>query len=116
MDEITGEKAKLRRRSRAEIAAVVAGYRASGLTQRVYAQQVGVSLASIARWVHGKGQGGAPAPGGFAAVQLRAEPAAAGDAAIKIRWPEGVEVELPRSLGEATLRRCLREVLLSCSR
>jgi len=37
------------RRSRAEIAAVVAGYRESGLTQRAYAQQVGVSLASIAR-------------------------------------------------------------------
>jgi transposase-like protein len=116
MDETNDGKAKQPRRSRAEIAAVVAGYRESGLTQRAYAKQVGVSLASIARWVHGKGQGGAQAPGGFAAVQLRAEPAAAADSAVKIRWPEGVEMELPRSLGESILRRCLREVLLSCSR
>ena len=115
MDETKDGKAKQPRRSRAEIAAVVAGYRESGLTQRAYAQQVGVSLASIARWVHGKGQGGAAAPAGFAAVQLRAEPPAA-DAAVKIRWPEGVEMELPLSLGEATLRRCLGEVLRSCSR
>jgi hypothetical protein len=104
------------RRSQAEIAAVVAGYRASGQTQRAYAKHAGVSLASIARWVHGKGQSAAAGPGGFAAVQLREEPAPAADAAVKIRWPEGIEVELPRSLGEATLRRCLREVLLSCSR
>jgi hypothetical protein len=115
MDETNERKAKQPRRSRAEIAAVVAGYRESGLTQRAYAKQVGVSLASIVRWVHGKGQGGAPVRGGFAAVQLRPEPAA-DSAGIKIRWPEGMEVELPRSLGEATLRRCLREVLQSCSR
>lgn len=93
---------------------MVAGYRESGLTQRAYAKQAGVSLASIARWVQGKSQGVA-APGGFAAVQLRAEPAAE-SAVIKIRSPEGIEVELPRGLGELTLRRCLREVLLSCSR
>jgi len=115
MDETNVGQTKRLRRSRQEIAAVVAGYRQSGLTQRAYAKQVGVSLASIARWVHGKGQGGAAAPAGFAAVQLRAEPAAEGST-IKIRWPEGIEVELPRSLGEPTLRRCLREVLLSCSR
>ena len=36
-------------------------------------------------------------------------------AAVKIRWPEGIEVELPLSLGERSLRRCLREVL-TCSR
>jgi hypothetical protein len=51
----------------------------------------------------------------IAAVQLRPEPAA-DSSGIKIRWPEGMEVELPRSLGEATLRRCLREVLQSRSR
>src|SRR5580692_7857209 len=98
MDETIDGQVKRLRRSRAEIAAVVAGYRESGLTQRAYAQQVGVSLASIARWVHGKGQGGAAAPAGFAAVQLRAEPAAE-LSAVRIRWPEGLEVELPRSLG-----------------
>ena len=114
MDETNEGKAKRARRSRAEIAAMVAGYRGSGLTQRAYAKQVGVSLASIWRWLHGKGRNAATAPAGFAAVQLRAEPAAE-ISAVKIRWPEGIEVELPRSLGEATLRRCLREVL-SCSR
>ena len=114
MDETNDGKAKRRRRSRQEIGAVVAGYRQSGLTQRAYAKQVGVSLTSIARWLRGKGGDGVAASAGFAAVQLRGEPAAE-ISAVKIRWPEGIEVELPRSLGEATLRRCLREVL-SCSR
>ena len=49
------------------------------------------------------------------AVAWRANPVEAEGAAVKIRWPEGIEVELPLSLGELTLRRCLREVL-TCSR
>ena len=77
------------------MAAAVAGYRESGLTQRAYAKQLGVSLASIGRWLHGKGQGGTAAPAGFAAVHLRAEPGAE-ISAVKIRRPEGIEMELPR--------------------
>lgn len=115
MDELNGGKGKRRRRSREEIAALLAGFRESGQTQQEYAKQIGVSLASIGRWLHGKGQGGTPGPAGFAAVQLRADPVVAEGPAVKIRWPEGIEVELPLSLGELTLRRCLREVL-SCSR
>ena len=48
-------------------------------------------------------------------MQLRADPVVPEGAAVKIRWPEGIEVELPLSLGERSLRRCLREVL-TCSR
>ena len=83
--------------------------------REAYARQVGVSLSSIGRWVRGNGQSGAPGRAGFAAVQLRADPVVAEGAAVKIRWPEGIEVELPLSLGERSLRRCLREVL-TCSR
>ena len=115
MDELNGGKGKRRRRSREEIAVLLAGLRESGQTQQAYAKQVGVSLASIGRWLRGKGQCSAPGRAGFAAVQLRADPVVAEGAAVKIRWPEGIEVELPLSLGERSLRRCLREVL-TCSR
>jgi len=89
----------------------MAGYRASGLTQRAYAAQVGVSLASLSRWLHG---GCAVRPAGFATVQVQPEPAVG--SAVKIRWPEGIEVELPLSLGEVTLRRWLGEFLAPCLR
>ena len=115
MDELNEGKRKWRRRSREEIAVLLAGLRESGQTQQAYAKQVGVSLSSIGRWVRGNGQSGAPGRAGFAAVQLRADPVESEGAAVKIRWPEGIEVELPLSLGERSLRRCLREVL-TCSR
>jgi hypothetical protein len=102
---------KRRRRSCTEIAAVVAGYRPSGLTQRAYALQVGVSLASLTRWLH---RGSAARPASFATVQVQPEQAVG--SAVKIRWPEGMEVELPLSLGEVTLRRWLGEFLAPCSR
>ena len=73
MDELNEGKRKWRRRSREEIAVVLAGLRGSGQTQEAYAKQVGVSLSSIGRWVRGNGQSGAPGRAGFAAVQLRAE-------------------------------------------
>ena len=111
MDETNGNRKKRRRRSRAEIAELVAGYHPSGLTQRAYAAQVGVSLASLSRWLHG---GGAVRPAGFATVQLQPEPVVG--SAVKIRWPEGMEVELPLSLGEVTLRRWLGEFLSPCLR
>ena len=115
MDELNEGKRKWRRRSREEIGVLLAGLRESGPTQQAYAKQVGVSLSSIGRWVRGNGQSGAPGRAGFAAVQLRADPVVAEGAAVKIRWPAGIEVERPLSLGERSLRRCLREVL-TCSR
>lgn len=111
MDETNRIRTKRRRRSCTEIAAVVTGYRSSGLTQRAYAAQVGVSLASLTRWLY---KGGAVRPAGFATVQLQPEQAVG--SAVKIRWPEGMEVELPLSLGEVTLRRWLGEFLAPCSR
>jgi hypothetical protein len=102
-----------RRRSPAQIAALLAEYRESGLTQRAYAARAGVSLSSLVRWLHRR-DATAEAPAGFAAVQLR--PEASGGSGVTIRWAEGVEVELPLSLGEATLRRWLGRFLAPCSR
>ena len=110
MDET---KAGKRRRSPAQIAALLTGYRESGLTQRAYAVQVGVSLSSLGRWLHAGGAA-ADGPTEFASVQLRSEPAAG--PGVTIRWPEGTELELPLSLGEATLRRWLSRFLVPCSR
>jgi hypothetical protein len=51
MDELNGGKGKRRRRSRGEIAALLAGFSESRLTQQEYAKQIGLSLASIGRWL-----------------------------------------------------------------
>jgi hypothetical protein len=56
MDELNEGKRKWQRRSREEIAVLLAGWRESGQTQQAYAKQVGVSLSSIGRWVRGSGQ------------------------------------------------------------
>ncbi len=113
MDDTNIEKKNRRHRSRSEIAALVAGYSASGLTQRAYAARAGVGLSSLVRWLHDH-EADAAAPGKFAAVQLRPEPT--GGPGVTIRWPEGMEVELPLSLGEVTLRRWLSRFLAPCSR
>jgi hypothetical protein len=55
MDELNEGKRKWWRRSREEIAVLLAGLRESGQTQQAYAKQVGVSLSSIGRWVRGNG-------------------------------------------------------------
>src|SRR5665213_342453 len=113
MDDINVGGKNRRRRSRSEIAALVAGYSASGLTQRAYAARAGVGLSSLVRWLH-RHEAGATAPAKFAAVQLRPEPTSG--PGVTIRWPEGMEVELPLSLGEVTLRRWLSRFLAPCSR
>ena len=113
MDDANVGKKNRRRRSRSEIAALVTGYRESGLTQRAYAARAGVGLSSLVRWLHGQ-DAKAAVPAKFAAVQLRPEPP--GVPGVTIRWPEGMEVELPLSLGEATLRRWLSRLLAPCSR
>ncbi len=40
-----------RKRSREEWAAIVAEYRASGLTQQAFAESAGVTVSSLARWL-----------------------------------------------------------------
>ena len=94
-----------RRRNPAQIAALLAGYRESGLTQRAYAARVGVSLSSLGRWLHA-GEAAGELPTEFGSVQLRPE---------EMAGPEGTELELPLSLGEATLRRWLSRFLAPCS-
>ena len=47
---------------------------------------------------------------------MQLQPERAVGSAVKIRWPEGMEVELSLSLGEVTLRRWLGEFLAPCLR
>jgi hypothetical protein len=114
MDKANDGKTRRPRRSPGAIAAVLTEYRASGLTQRAYATQAGISAVSLGRWLRRPAIVGSRAPAGFAAVRLRAEPPV--DAAVKIRWPEGMEVELPLSLGESALERWVRALLPPCLR
>jgi hypothetical protein len=114
MDEPNDGKARRPRLSSEAIAAVLTEYRASGLTQRAYGAQAGISPVSLGRWLRRSAVDGERAPAGFAAVRLRAEPLAG--SVVRIRWPEGMEVELPLSLGEGALLRWVMVLVSPCSR
>jgi hypothetical protein len=101
------------RRSAEEIERLVNEYRAGELTQEAYAEQIGVKLCTLRTWIYKRKI--APARGGFAAVRLEGG-AVTGRDVLTVRWPAGVELELPMSLGEAALRGLLREVLAPCLR
>ena len=114
MDKPDDGKARRPRLSPGAIAAVLAEYRASGLTQRAYGARAGISPVSLGRWLRRSADHVERAPAGFAAVRLREESPTL--AAVKIRWPEGMEVELPLSLGERALERWVSALLAPCSR
>ena len=102
---------KRRRRTAEEVAPLVAEYRQGELSQEEYAQKIGVKVGTLRHWLYRR----RPGTVGFAAVRLepnRPEPGAA----ITIRWPQGLELELPLALGEAALRPWLRELLGPCLR
>lgn len=52
------------------------------------------------------------AKSGFAAVQVTERAAVGG--VVTLRWPQGIELDLPLALGETSLRRWMRELLGPC--
>ncbi len=102
---------KRRRWTAEEVAPLVAEYRCGKLTQEEYAEQIGVKVGTLRHWLYRRRS----VPPGFAAVRLAPHQPEPG-AAITIRWPQGIELELPLALGEAALRPWLRELLGPCLR
>jgi hypothetical protein len=103
---------KRRRRSQAQVAALVSDLRRSGLDHAAYAQKVGMKLGTLRSMMYRQRPERTRA--GFAAVQLT--DTAPSGAVVTIRWPQGVAVDLPLALGEANLRSWLGEWLAPCLR
>ena len=84
----------LTRRTPEEVQTLVHEYRKSGLTQREYAQQVGVALSTVARWV----RGGSTRPHArrskpkFVEVEMSAAHPVGSDGVYQIDLPGGVRL------------------------
>jgi transposase-like protein len=104
-----------RRWSPAERARWLREYRASGMSQEKFAEQAQLSVGTLRGWIYRRAAVDAGA-GGFAPVQVVGGHAPRERAAVTVRWPHGVEVELAVDLGEAGLRRLMRELVGPCSR
>jgi len=104
---------RARRHSKAEIAARLAEYRASGLTAEEFATRAGLRPATVLSWDYRQRRQAAPRPGSaFARVQVPT--ARAGT--VTVRWPQGVEVEVAVGLDEAAVVRVVRDLVAPCWR
>lgn len=120
MEKTNGEGSKQRSRSRrhtrAEIEAILARYRASGLAQAEFAGQAGLAPWTLRNWQSQLRHKRSAEPGGgepsFASVQLR--PVRAGT--ITVRWPHGVVVEIVVPLDETSVVRLVQNLVAPCSR
>lgn len=96
-----------RRRSPAEITAILTQYRRSGLTQRCFAQRHGLSLSTFSRWLR---LARPPGAADFVRVALPASPTGAD---FELAWPDGRRLRVPQEFDPAALRALL-EVLATC--
>jgi hypothetical protein len=94
--------AKQRRRSGAEIAALVAGYEGSGLTRRAYCKQRGIALTTL-DYYRRRGK----AEPGWVAVELEGEAAAC---PLTVVLGNGRRIEVSGDFAEAALARLVRVV------
>jgi DNA-binding transcriptional regulator YiaG len=118
MDETKNEerpnegKRRTRQKRGVERKKVLAQLRASGLTQRGFAAQVGINLGTLRGWIYKEREPKKKMTGHFAAVQL----SRAKSGAVTLRWPQGIEVEITTELDQAQVVAMVRELLTPCSR
>ena len=99
---------RARRHTKAEIAARLAEYRASGLSVEAFAARAGLRPATLLSWHYRQRRQAEPRAGSaFARVQVQA--ARAGT--LTVRWPQGMEVEVAVDLDEAGGVRVVRDLV-----
>lgn len=124
----TGGPQRRARRTRAEVEAQVAAFRASGQTVAAYARGSGVPEASLRAWLAWRARRErqqVQASGAFAPVRVVRRPTeaapgfgegAGSGAAIWLRWPSGVEARIGDGVDPAWAAAVLRAVEGACSR
>jgi hypothetical protein len=90
---------------------MVSDFRQSGLSHQAYAEEIGIKLGTLRSMLYRRVR---RAKSGFAAVQVTERAAVGG--VVTLRWPQGMELDLPLALGETSLRLWVRELLGPCSR
>jgi len=100
-----GTQAIVRRRfTAAERDAFATAYRKSGLTQRAFAAQAGISVASLSQWLRrAKRREETP---GF--VELPRISSSVGAVGYKLEFPGGLKLEIPRGFSAAEVEQLCR--------
>jgi len=101
-----------RRRSRAEIERLVTEYEASGLGRRIFCQQKGLSLSTLARYQRRQEQTARKATEGkrWLAVEVSGSTGSTGGeraSGLAVVLPGGRRIEVGRGFDADTLRRLL---------
>jgi hypothetical protein len=101
------------RRTRAQWRALVAGYEASGVSQRAFCERRGVALSTFRYWrarlerTAREERPALPQALQLLPVQIVADPAAGTDSGIVLRAGAGVRIEVASGFDAATLQRVL---------
>jgi len=107
-----------RRRRELEVEAILGEYMKSGLTQRVFAQEIGIGVSTLQYWLRRNGRrepqrphremrGGGASPE-VALVEVDLEGIARGGGAVEghyeIAWSNGMRLGVPRGFGKEEVR------------
>ena len=109
----TKNEAKQRRprRSRQEVEAIIADYRASGMNCMAYAKREGLNAGALYSWLRVRSENASPETQ-FARVNLRAEsPTTSSNGVVSIRTPDGWSVVIDGALGSSFTAKLLKELL-----
>jgi len=92
-------------------------YQASGRRPEEFARQAGVKVGTLRTWLYKQRAGTGAWRAHFAPVRIvggTGAPKTGG--AITVRWPQGIEMEIPVALDSAGAVRLVRELLGPCLR
>lgn len=105
------------RRSRAEREQLLSEYMASGETPSSFAARAGLKVGTLRLWLYKRRKAAGGAPARFAPVRIvGASPMAKSPGAITVRWPQGIEVEIPFAVDSAVAVKLVRELVAPCLR
>ena len=93
---------RAKNKSREEWVSIVSGQQQSGLTNKEYAQQVGVKLCSFMAWKKRLKSEVAESQARLVEVTFPVQ-----KEALLLRFPNGVELQIPLSLGNSQLQTIL---------
>ncbi len=103
----TAEGRVKRRRSKEEVSALVAEFRASGLSRREFAEQSGIPISTVHSWLRNRERSTISSASAFVPVSVRTDTQEAQSSQLRVELSTGRVVTIPSSFPVADLARLL---------